>query len=204
MLRAEVGTWRANLASDTLDEMSERRKVTLGRAAFAVPNLMTVARACASPYAAKAFNRGRPRLGERILAAAMVTDILDGCVARQLNAETRLGAELDVLADILLLTEIATVLWKIPPVRAIGIVSIFGVALSELEVMPRVLHDNPQHMYQKLSLACVYAGSLLAISGDRRSRQTLVYSGAVLLGLAVPLAAVRITSTWLPDVIARR
>lgn len=65
------------------------------------PNVITLARVGLVPAFLVAMMGGRYRLGFVVFACAIVSDVLDGWVARHFHQETRLGAILDPLVDIL-------------------------------------------------------------------------------------------------------
>lgn len=65
------------------------------------PTVITLARVGLVPAFLVAMMGGRYRLGFAVFACAIVSDVLDGWVARHFHQETRLGAILDPLVDIL-------------------------------------------------------------------------------------------------------
>lgn len=81
---------------------------------FNLPNILTLARIAAVP-AMVALLWERPSAFELALAwfvfvAAMVTDIIDGWLARKWEIETKLGAFLDPMADKLMVTTVLVML----------------------------------------------------------------------------------------------
>ena len=81
---------------------------------FNLPNILTLARIAAVP-AMVALLWERPSSFELALAwfvfvAAMVTDIIDGWLARKWEIETKLGAFLDPMADKLMVTTVLVML----------------------------------------------------------------------------------------------
>lgn len=64
-----------------------------------LPSSMTVLAICAGLTSIKYALDGQPHLAMALIAAAAVLDGLDGRVARMLDASTRMGAEIDSLAD---------------------------------------------------------------------------------------------------------
>jgi cardiolipin synthase len=68
------------------------------------PNLLTLLRICAVPFFAIAVWYGRTTEACVLFAAAGMTDLLDGWVARRFNQKSTLGAILDPAADKLLMT----------------------------------------------------------------------------------------------------
>ena len=65
------------------------------------PSVITLARVALVPSFLIAMMGGRYRLAFAVFAAAIVSDVLDGWVARHFGQETRFGAILDPLVDIL-------------------------------------------------------------------------------------------------------
>jgi len=69
-----------------------------------VPNILTLLRICAVPFFAIAVWYGRTTEACGLFAAAGMTDLLDGWIARRFNQKSTLGAILDPAADKLLMT----------------------------------------------------------------------------------------------------
>ena len=67
-----------------------------------VPNALTGARLVAVPVFVALFLRGERKAALAVFVGAMITDALDGILARALKQFTRIGALLDPLADKLL------------------------------------------------------------------------------------------------------
>jgi cardiolipin synthase len=68
------------------------------------PNILTLLRICAVPFFAIAVWYGRTTEACVLFAAAGLTDLLDGWIARTFNQKSTLGAILDPAADKLLMT----------------------------------------------------------------------------------------------------
>ena len=64
-----------------------------------VPNILTLLRVLAAPLLAYFLMRAYYDYALYIFAAAALTDVLDGFVARHFNRATEFGAALDPLAD---------------------------------------------------------------------------------------------------------
>ena len=64
-----------------------------------LPSAMTVLAICLGMTSVKFALENRPTEAMALLAAAAILDALDGRVARQLNATSRMGEEIDSLAD---------------------------------------------------------------------------------------------------------
>jgi len=64
-----------------------------------IPNLLSLSRILAIPVFFYFYGRGMPIPAFGILVASLLTDFLDGWLARRLHQETELGALLDPVAD---------------------------------------------------------------------------------------------------------
>lgn len=64
-----------------------------------IPNMLTVAAICAGVSAIRFGVEGNYVLAVQLIVAACVLDGLDGKIARLLSSDSRMGAELDSLAD---------------------------------------------------------------------------------------------------------
>ena len=69
-----------------------------------LPNILTLLRICAVPFFAIALWYGHTAEACLLFAAAGMTDLLDGWIARRFNQKSTLGAILDPAADKLLMT----------------------------------------------------------------------------------------------------
>lgn len=79
------------------------------------PNAITVARLASVPVLAWMASRQMGGPFVVLLAAALLSDVLDGWVARKLNAVSAIGTTLDSLADILLVMVIVYAIWPLHP-----------------------------------------------------------------------------------------
>jgi CDP-diacylglycerol--glycerol-3-phosphate 3-phosphatidyltransferase len=80
-----------------------------------VPNLLSGARLLAVPVLIVLASQHEDRAFSWLLVAALLTDILDGLVARLFDAVTPLGAMLDSVADTLVLLTGAYGIWALHP-----------------------------------------------------------------------------------------
>jgi len=88
-----------------------------------VPNVLTILGLCAGLTAIRYALDGRYELAVTLIGAAIVLDGLDGRSARMLNLTSKLGAELDSLADFLsfgVAPAVLAYLWTLHDVRGIG------------------------------------------------------------------------------------
>ncbi|MFD1156864.1 CDP-diacylglycerol--serine O-phosphatidyltransferase [Roseovarius aestuarii] len=66
-----------------------------------LPNMLTIAAICAGMSAIRFGVQGSYTLAAQLILAAAILDGLDGRLARRLGADSKMGAELDSLADFL-------------------------------------------------------------------------------------------------------
>lgn len=88
-----------------------------------VPNMLTIMGLCAGMTSIRYAMDGRFELAVILLGAAIVLDGLDGRSARMLNMTSKLGAQLDSLADFLsfgVAPAVLAYLWTLHSVRGVG------------------------------------------------------------------------------------
>jgi CDP-diacylglycerol--serine O-phosphatidyltransferase len=88
-----------------------------------VPNLFTILSLCAGLTGLRYGLDGRYELAVALIVAAAVLDGLDGRAARLLNIQSKLGAELDSLADFFnfgVAPALLVYVWALQPVRGLG------------------------------------------------------------------------------------
>lgn len=103
---------------------SRRRvRLTAPRLVHLVPNMLTILGLCAGMSSIRYAMDGRFELAVILIGAAVVLDGLDGRSARMLNLTSKLGAELDSLADFLsfgVAPAILAYMWTLHDVRGVG------------------------------------------------------------------------------------
>lgn len=114
-----------------------------------VPNLFTILSLCAGLTALRYGLDGRHDLAVALIVAAGVLDGLDGRAARLLNIQSKLGAELDSLADFFNFGVAPAVLvyfWALQPIRGIGwaIAMLFAVCCALRLARFNTEADDPQ------------------------------------------------------------
>jgi CDP-diacylglycerol--glycerol-3-phosphate 3-phosphatidyltransferase len=72
---------------------------TLRRIGRSTPNAISIARLCATPVLLASVLLGRIELFKWLLLTCLLSDILDGLIARGFHLTTKLGASLDSVAD---------------------------------------------------------------------------------------------------------
>jgi cardiolipin synthase (CMP-forming) len=91
-----------------------------------LPNTLTALRIGLTPFLYGSIAAGYPRHALVLLAAAAVSDALDGFLARRFGWETRLGGLLDPIADKLLLNASFVGLWVVDAIPAWMMLLVFG------------------------------------------------------------------------------
>jgi len=103
-----------------------------------VPNLITIARILSVPVLLALATRQHEEVFKWLLLAALLSDILDGLLARAFDLASALGATLDSIADALLMGVAAYGIWVFHPgfVHAHGptVLLVMGLWLLEMLV----------------------------------------------------------------------
>jgi len=129
-----------------------RKNLPTHRGIYVLPSLFTSMGLFAGFYALIAAVQGRYELAAWAIIAAAVFDMLDGRVARLLNAETAFGAEYDALCDMLSFGVAPAVLmymWALAPLHKIGWLAAFLIAACAALRLARfnVQHDTQDKRY---------------------------------------------------------
>ena len=66
---------------------------------WTIPNILSIYRLCVSPVILATLIFSNYSLFTVLLIISLITDILDGFIARQFNLQTKIGAKLDSIAD---------------------------------------------------------------------------------------------------------
>ena len=100
-----------------------------------IPNAISLARLACLPVLLALAWSGQDRWFAWLLLPALASDVLDGWLARRLDAVSRLGSLLDSVADILLVLVMVYAIWPLHPGVAqehgwifLGVVAIWCVA----------------------------------------------------------------------------
>ncbi|RMH49949.1 MAG: CDP-alcohol phosphatidyltransferase family protein [Zetaproteobacteria bacterium] len=80
---------------------------------LSIPNILTLVRIVLTPLIAYALLRARPEMALLLLAAAGLSDLFDGAIARFFGQKTVVGAYLDPLADKLMLVTVMVTLFHL-------------------------------------------------------------------------------------------
>jgi CDP-diacylglycerol---serine O-phosphatidyltransferase len=106
-----------------LRNRNRRVRLSAPRLVHLVPNMLTILGLCAGMSSIRYAMDGRFELAVILICAAVVLDGLDGRSARMLNLTSKLGAELDSLADFLsfgVAPAILAYMWTLHDVRGVG------------------------------------------------------------------------------------
>ncbi len=104
------------------------KRLMTRRGIYLLPSFFTIMGLFAGFYALIAAIQGKHELAAWAILAAAVFDMLDGRVARLLNAETAFGAELDSLCDMVsfgLAPAVLLYLWALEPLHKFGWLAAF-------------------------------------------------------------------------------
>jgi len=109
----------------------QKKSINMRRGIYILPSLFTLMGLFAGFYALIAAIQGKYELAAWAIIAAAIFDMLDGRVARLLNAETAFGAELDSLCDMTsfgLAPAVLVYLWALTPLGKLGWLAAFLIA----------------------------------------------------------------------------
>lgn len=144
---------------------------SLKRDVLNLPNLMTMGRIAVIPFILWLIDQGTPKSGvyaALVYAAAAITDLLDGIVARRMGIVSVLGKFLDPLADKLLVT--AALIWMVPMgripewavilliSREISITALRSIASSEGVVISAGDSGKSKTALQMIGILCLIIG----------------------------------------------
>lgn len=144
---------------------------SLRRDALNLPNLLTMLRIAIIPVVLWLIDRGGPKdciIAALVYAAAALTDLLDGYLARRMNIESVLGKFLDPLADKLLV--MAALIWMVPMgriaewavilllAREISITGLRSIASSEGLIMASIRGGKLKTALQMVGILCLIIG----------------------------------------------
>lgn len=152
-----------------------------------LPNLISLGRLIMAPLFALLYLRGYTAAALCVLCLAAASDVLDGALARRLNAVTELGKVLDPVADklmqaamMLCAAYLTPAVWLLLAVHAARELSLGAMGLYVLRVTGRVYSAK---WYGKLCSAAIY--SVLAAALAFPSLPERLIRGGVLLCAAL-------------------
>lgn len=131
-----------------------------------IPNAITVARLACVPVLAFLAHNQQQGAFTAILIPALASDVLDGWLARKLDAASAAGAVMDSIADILLILVMVYAIWPLHPdvyLRhgwvIIGVVVVWSVA----HLASWVRYGRLASFHTRLIRAGIFAFSLFAV-----------------------------------------
>ena len=162
-----------------------------------VPNMFTVLGLCAGMTGMRYALDGRWELAVGLIIAAVIFDGLDGRSARLLKIESKLGEQLDSLADFLsfgVAPAVVVYLWILHDVRAIGwaLAMLFATCCAMRLARFNVEHDDPgnpawmAHFFSGIPAPAAAGMALLPmiasfVMGDDIARSWWLNAGVMLL-----------------------
>jgi cardiolipin synthase len=125
-----------------------------------VPNALSVYRMVALPFIVYAIVTGNKQLYITLLSINLVTDILDGLIARTFKLETELGARLDSFADMgtyaMAFTGMIVLEKEFVSEHAVEFLLIIGLyALPQLISLIRFRRPTSFHLYSSKTLGYI-------------------------------------------------
>jgi CDP-diacylglycerol---glycerol-3-phosphate 3-phosphatidyltransferase len=148
-----------------------QRRTSLKQDALNIPNLLTFGRVAIIPVVLWLLGRGTPKdcvFAALVYAAAAITDLLDGYLARRMNIVSVLGKFMDPLADKLLV--MASLIWMVPMgriaewavllllAREISITGLRSIASSEGVVIAAGEGGKSKTALQMIGILCLIIG----------------------------------------------
>ncbi len=121
-----------------------------------LPNMLTVAAICAGMSAIRFALQGNYTLAVLLIVAAGVLDGLDGRLARMMHVDSKMGAELDSLADFLnfgVAPPLVIYFWALQDMPRFGWISVLVytvccvVRLARFNVSAKSENDTPDSKY---------------------------------------------------------
>ena len=171
-----------------------------------LPNAISIARLAAAPVLLAAVLQAHRPLFQWLLLACLLSDILDGLIARLFHLTSRLGAALDSAADVATMLLGLTGVWRFQQSFALAhLVPILAVAaLYLVEIAAALLRYGRLSSFHTLaSRIAAYAGGIFVISLFLWGYQGWIFWFAIaayLLSLVEELILVALLPAWRSDV----
>jgi CDP-diacylglycerol--glycerol-3-phosphate 3-phosphatidyltransferase len=195
-----IGAGTASTAPLVVDRAAGRRMLRQ------VPNALSVARILASPVLVALAFAGHETAFAWVLLPALLSDILDGLLARTLHLQSKLGALLDSSADTLLLLASSYGVWRFHPEVVQGHWQIVALAiglwlLEDVVALLRYRRLSSFHTYASkvaANLLGLFVGVLFVLGFE----PWLLYLAATasVLANAEDLALLALLPKWRADV----
>lgn len=97
-----------------------------------IPNMLTLAAICAGLSAIRFSVQGEFQVAVQLIVAACILDGLDGKIARLVGSDSKMGAELDSLADFVnfgVASPLIVYLWALQDMRSLAWISVLFFAI---------------------------------------------------------------------------
>ncbi|MFQ6006213.1 MAG: CDP-alcohol phosphatidyltransferase family protein [Woeseia sp.] len=171
-----------------------------------IPNVISVARIIATPILIYFALGGRENAYTWLLLAALLSDIVDGLIARRFSFTSELGSRLDTMADTLLWVAAVAGIWKFHPelVMDYGILVVLVLFMWVVHHIAELLRYGKLASFHTYSMrASAYALGIFLISMFVWGiRPWLLYVASALSVLASveQLILVALLPEWTPNV----
>jgi CDP-diacylglycerol--glycerol-3-phosphate 3-phosphatidyltransferase len=155
-----------------------------------VPNGISLARLLATPILISTVVFRRPDLFKWLLLASLLSDILDGLIARIFKLRSRLGATIDSIADIFVTIIMISGVWVFhePFVRAHALAISLAVGLFLLEIIVSFWRYGRISSYHTiLNRISVYAQGIFVMSLFLWGYQAWLFYPMIALAIAASL-----------------
>ena len=171
-----------------------------------IPNTISIARIGATPFLFAALWMQNPVQFRWILLACLLSDILDGWIARTFNLITRLGSSLDSVADIIVQILMIFGLWRFHRETVLSQVVPLAVIASlyfAVIIIALLRYGRVSSFHTVLTRVAAYAQGIFFMSLFFHGFIGLVFYGAVSLCILASMEELAILSLlpgWTPDV----
>jgi phosphatidylglycerophosphate synthase len=155
-----------------------------------VPNGISLARLLATPILISTVIFRRPDLFKWLLLACLLSDILDGLIARIFKLRSRLGATIDSIADIFVTIIMVAGVWAFhePFVRAHALAISLAVGLFLLEIIISFWRYGRISSYHTIvNRISVYAQGIFVMSLFLWGYQSWLFYPMIILAIAASL-----------------
>lgn len=171
-----------------------------------IPNAISIARIGATPFLFAALWMQNAVHFRWILLACLLSDILDGWIARTFNLITRLGSSLDSIADIMVQILMIFGLWRFHRETVLSQRVLLAVIVSlyfAVIIIALLRYGRVSSFHTVLTRVAAYAQGMFFISLFFHGFIGWVFYGAVslcILASIEELAILSLLPEWTPDV----
>jgi CDP-diacylglycerol--glycerol-3-phosphate 3-phosphatidyltransferase len=171
-----------------------------------LPNAISTARLFATPVLAWAAATERPIAFRWLLLACLLSDILDGWIARSFDCKTKLGAQLDSSADLLLVLAAYFGMWRLQrevvAAHAAILACAAGLYLGEI-LLAFLRYGKPSSFHTLLVRCAAYSQGVFLVTLFFWGYSAVVFWGTVcvvILASLEELALLYLLPEWKSDV----